>query len=387
MMGPTVAESLPIHHSHLNSARRCLRQYRYAYVEGLTPRQPTLPLARGLWIHYCLAAAHIADGLAKDSLLEVPQTIDIDDVGPVAIDHDQASLVVPHTPNRKEQSYPLSWQGMLQLLVEHAWMRLFPEEQQGYVEHGHTLPQAVEKILRGYFYHYRTTLEAEAPLLVEFPWQRTHESGHTFAGQVDLLARDSRGMVVLRDWKSSKSAPKASWKLMESQLHLYPWGLQPTLDEHGISIDYIEFDYLLTKPPTKPAQNKDGSLSKRAIDTDALTYLEALKEYGIEITGEHKRKLAELKHHNPFLERTPAPRNKGVTEQILAEAVQTASEMKQVHQRPHVGQVRTVKQSCEWDCPYTELCMAELWGHDTHSLRQRGFHQPTHTQNGNAKGA
>lgn len=363
----------PIHNSQINCARRCLRQYRYAYVERLEPKKVSLPLARGQWLHYGLAAEHIARGIDKQTLLQVP-VLEIDDVGMVHVDALQAQFVVPKTEEQAERRYELSWQGMIDLLTHEVWMRLFPEEQEDYHENGYYLPDAARKILRSYFYWWKNTLAEEEPLLIEQPWQRQHDSGHTFEGRIDLLLRDRKGNLVLRDWKSTKSAPKSSWKLMESQLHIYPWGINSILKQHGLEqVSYIEFDYLLTKPPTKPKQNQDGSLSKAKIDTDALTYLEALREYGIEITPEHKKKLKELKEDNPFFQRHPSPRSKKVTNQILDEALQTATLMRQIHERPTAGAVRTVRQSCDWDCAYQDLCMGELWGNDVSTIRKREF--------------
>lgn len=363
----------PIHNSQINCARRCLRQYRYAYVERLEPKRVSLPLARGQWLHYGLAAEHIRLGHEKGSLLMVP-ALEIDDVGMVYPRVDDGTMEVPKTEDRAARTYDLSWQGMVDLLTTEVWMRLFPEEQEDYFENGYYLPNAVRKILRSYFYWWRDVLAEEEPLLIEQPWQRQHASGHTFEGRIDLLLRDRKGNLVLRDWKSTKSAPKSSWKLMESQLHIYPWGIDSILKWHELGeVAYIEFDYLLTKPPTKPKQNQDGSLSKAKIETDALTYLEALREYGIEITPEHKKKLKELKEDNPFFQRHPSPRSKKVTNQILDEALQTAEVMKQIHERPPAGAVRTVRQSCDWDCSYQDLCMGELWDNDVSTIRKREF--------------
>lgn len=363
----------PVHNSQINCARRCLRQYRYAYVERLEPKRVSLPLARGQWLHYGLAAEHIRRGHEKGSLLTVP-ILEIDDVGMVYPEPEKGGITVPFDDDRQAHTYELSWQGMIELLTQEVWMRLFPEEQEDYFENGYYLPEASRKILRSYFHWWKKTLEEEEPLLVEQSWQRQHDSGYTFEGRIDLLLRDRKGNLVLRDWKSTKSAPKSSWKLMESQLHIYPWGIDSILRQHSLGkIAYIEFDYLLTKPPTKPKQNQDGSLSKAKIDTDALTYLEALKEYGIEITPEHKKKLKELKEDNTFFQRHPSPRSNKVTKQILDEALQTATVMKQIHERPDAGQVRTVRQSCDWDCSYQDLCQGELWGNDVSTIRKREY--------------
>lgn len=377
-MGKSVLE--PVHNSQLTAARRCLRQYRYAYLERLEPLRPRLPLTRGIWIHYCLQAESLRSGLEKGSLLEVPTSFEIEDVGTVQIDlgvneDDDPQLTVLDGDGVEISHYDLSWEGMLELLTAHVWMRLFPEEQEDYYEAGMYLPEAVRRILRGYHYHWRKQLDGEEPLLVEASWQRTHEeSGFVFEGRIDLLVRNERGLVVLRDWKSTSRAPSGSWKLRESQLHIYPWGIAPKLQALGIDrIDKIEFDWILTKPPTKPQQNKDGSLSKRQIDTDAITYYEALKEYGIEITAEHKRKIKELLKQDKFLFRDDAPRSKKVTDQILDEAVKTSWIIQQIHDRPELGEVRSARQSCEWDCDFTDLCLGELYGQDTSPIRKKSF--------------
>ena len=169
--------------------------------------------------------------------------------------------------------------------------------------------------------------------------------------------------------------PKGTYKLRESQLHLYPWGIEPIIAPHGLKVDKIEFEYLLTKPPTKPKQNQDGSLSKAKIDTDALTYLEALREYGMEITRDHKLKIKQLMSETKFFFRSDSPRSPKVSKQILDEIVRTSHQIKQVHERPETGEIRTVMQACDWDCDYSDLCLGDLWGHDTSTLRKRNYQE------------
>lgn len=377
----------PVHNTHLTTLRRCARKFGYAFVEGIQPRMPGLPLARGSWLHYCLQAQWLRWGLEDNTLLYIPETIQIDGI------EEEVSLNIGDNPNLvvwnndgPPDRYDLSAAGMLRLLTEHVWNRLFDLEKEKYTEDGHTLPEAVKRILEEYFYFYREEFKDRdfEILLVEVDWQRA--KGVEFEGRTDYVIRiKSNGLIVCGDWKSTKTEPHAEYKFMESQLHLYPWGIAPMLVELGIPKDdvnnmAVEFDYLSTKLPTKPSQNKDGSLSKRKINTTYLTLTRALKEYGKKWNEEDIEKFL-AKNEKQFFVKKRLPRNKKVVAELLRENVADSERMQEVIENPD-KRTRTQSLACSWDCDFLSLCMGELYGQDVRHIRKTEFEARTNTHAG-----
>ncbi len=208
----------PIHNSHLTTIRRCKQKFNYAFIEGIQPKLPALPLARGIWIHYCLEAQFLRWGLEDGTLLKRPEFINVDGVGPVqlALTNDTEDLynlivVTENTEGQKERFiYPLSAAGMLQLLNEKVWSRLFPQEHEKYTEDNHTLPEAVQRILTEYFFFYKDwfTNRTFKVLFVETDWQREY-NGVWFEGRIDYVIQEENGLIVCGDPTLSTS----SWSL------------------------------------------------------------------------------------------------------------------------------------------------------------------------------
>lgn len=384
MAASTINEHIgPVHNSHLTGFRRCKKKYSYSYIEQIQPKLPGLPLARGIWIHYCLEAQFLKWGLEDGSLLEVPELINVDGIGNVEVRPQHMDLVV-YKDNAQVGEYSLSAKGMLDLLTEHAWSQLFDAEKEKYTEDGHTLPEAVKRILEEYFYCYRDKFKDRTfeVLLVEAMWQRSYQ-GVEFEGRLDYIIRmKDSGLIVCGDWKSTKDQPHPEYKFMESQLNLYPWGVAPKLVELGVDSSEVnnmavEFDYLSTKLPTIPKQNQDGTLSKTKINTTYLTLTRALKEYDKKWSEEQIQEYL-ANNTREFFETKRLPRNKRVVKELLEENVSDAKTMALVHEG-YLKPSRTQHLRCSWDCDFLPLCKGELYGQDVRHLRKTEYEPRTNS--------
>jgi hypothetical protein len=376
----------PVHNSHLTAIRRCKNKFKYAYIEGIQPRMPALPLARGIWIHYCLEAQFTRWGLEDGTLLIPHGIIQVDGVGAVVIDPSSMEMLVPDEEAEEGiAEYPLSASGMLQLLTEQVWSHLFPEEHEKYTEDNHTLPEAVERILTEYFYFYREqfTNRTFKILLVEVAWKRAYK-GQEFEGRADYVIQMDSGLIVCGDWKSTKREPHAEYKFMESQLHLYPWGIAPMLEELGVDREHIEmmaveFDYLSTKLPTTPSQNKDGSISKRKINTTYLTLGNALREYGLKWSEEQIEEFL-ARNEKEFFIRKRLPRGRKVIRTLLDENLSDSEDIVRLVEGGVAS--RTVTHNCSWDCDFMELCKGELYGQNMSKVRKTQYEPRTNSHAG-----
>jgi hypothetical protein len=387
----------PIHYSELNAVRRCPQKHYYAYVEGLQSKAQALNLKRGLWLHSMLQADALRRGLEHGSLLEVPETIDVPGLDePVTLNPDLTSLEGLVT---SEAAVPLSWRGMLELLTEHSDYALMPDDviEERYTQGGQDLPTACRNIMRGYLWQYRDVLPQRRPLLVEASWARTLTGDHPdveMEGRADLVEIDERGLVALVDWKSTKSLPGQEFKLMESQRYIYLWGLEERLAEHGLKVQVLAYDYLVTSTPTVPRQNQPkkpkqptkanpdpeqptpnelkGELSAAKIKTTPLVYFETLKELGLELTDHHRAVINELEADNEFYKRFTMPVNIKALRTVLQETGSAAGIAQHFRTNP-AARYRNVDRSCTFMCDFLPLCTAELHGQDAETIKARDY--------------
>jgi hypothetical protein len=133
------------------------------------------------------------------------------------------------------------------------------------------------------------------------------------------------------------------------------------------------WNYLLTVEPKKPKLLKDGSrLSKAKINTDAITFLEAIREYGLDLE-DYKRDIIRLRDHAQFFRRDRVPKPEIVTKQLVKEAIIVADEIERGFEP-----VRSIDRSCEMFCPYLQPCLISLTGGDEASILKSNYQKATH---------
>lgn len=386
-MGQTVNDIIgPVHNSHLLAYRQCKQKFKYAFIEGIQPKTPSLPLARGIWLHYCLEAQFLRWGIQDGTLLQVPESTHVDGIGDVVIDAEKLLMGIQVNEEYDFVTYQLSAAGMLTLLIEQVWSNLFTAEHEKYTEDGSTLPEATRIILEEYFYYHREKYNDRKfkILLVEVEWKRAHKYIE-FEGRSDYVIEDERGQIVCGDWKSTKSEPHPEYKFMESQLNLYPWGIAPMLVELGVDSKRVEnmrveFDYLSTKLPTVPSKNQDGTISKRKINTTYLTLTKALKEHKLKWTEEQVEDYL-ANNSREFFSVHPLPRSKRVIKKLLDENVLDSEDMLPLLQDPSRS-TRTVTQQCNFRCDFMDLCKGELYDQNVSTLRKTKYEKRKNTHAG-----
>lgn len=368
---------MAIHHSTLASLKRCPQRFKYAYIEKLERKREARPLKRGSWLHFMLAVDAIDRGLRWESLLEEPETIEAPDVGTVRIDAEHRHLIVdPDATDEPTNVYSLTWEGALDLLTDEAWGWLPDDVQQTYYEDGISLPDACRTIMRGYLWRWKGVLEYECPLLVEVEWKREDLSGAVpveYGGRVDEVFVNANGRVIVRDWKTTKATPSGNYRLRERQRLLYAWGIEPLLAQYDLKIAGLELDYLLTKTPPKPALVEKGTrLSKKKINTTPVVFLEAVQEYGLELTEEYKDRVRDMDRGAKFYLRFPMPLNQKQIVRTLSENASVAALAKQYQQLPQLV-YRVEARDCDYMCEFQDICLAELLGQDASTIKQREF--------------
>lgn len=302
--------------SQLKAFQRCSRQYYYKFELEYVPRHSSLPLKRGSWLH---------------ELLEVKYKGG-------------------------------SWRKRHKELTEE-FMGMFEEEREQFGN----LPEACAHIMRSYEYKWReededlTIIEVETEFEVELP------HGHTMVFKIDGIVEDSWGMWLF-EHKTHKSYPKGEYRFVDMQTAKYVYGLRKL----GYPITGVLWNYLLTVEPTKPALLKNGTrLSNARIKTDAITFLEAIHEYGLD-PDDYKRDIVRLRDHADFFRRERVPKPDLVAKQLVKEAILVADEIEGGFEP-----IRSIDRSCEMFCPYLGPCLMSLTGGDEQSMLRTGYQKAT----------
>lgn len=319
--------------STVKKFRRCKRQYYYAVVEGLEARLPDAKLKLGGWFHDLMEAHYTG----KD------------------------------------------WEKTHKRLVKE-FNNLFIEEREMYGD----MPDQVERMMRGYLHYWKKEDEDWEILYAEQEFEAQMEGGDYITFKPDLIVRDHstpQEFIWVVDHKTVRSIPSADWRAEDLQSTLYFWALR----ELGLEVKGFIYNYVRKKAPTVPKINKDGSISKRRIDTDFYTLATFLKEYFEvdslnDLPPKWKKQLHALKLHSSFLKRTRYIPTAATVERTLDEFSYTAQEMEIWHEMGEEQEIdpwtRTFEPSCEWSCDFHDLCMTEFLGGDGRFMR-RSKYQPS----------
>jgi len=325
---------LKISHSAVKKFRRCKRQYFYSIVEKLEPRLPDEKLKLGSWFHELMAAHYNGEDWRKAQARQVKK-----------------------------------------------FNNLFLEEREFYGD----LAGMAERMMEAYLWHYRKEEADWEVLYVEEQFNVEFEEGDQFTFIPDLIVRDNstpaRDIWVV-DHKTVKSIPSGEWRLEDLQSTLYPWALREGMD---LDIKGFIFNYIRRKSPTLPSINKDGSISKRRIDTDYPTMAKFLLEYYDvsavrNLPDDWRERLKNLRLQNNYFKRSKIIKDQALIDRQVIEFGITAQEIENWHELHEEGDVdpwvRTMIPSCGWDCDYHDLCLLELMGQDSKFMR-RSKYQPS----------
>jgi len=176
-------------------------------------------------------------------------------------------------------------------------------------------------------------------------------------GYIDGII-DKGPTVSLVEYKFVKRFyQEKSWDIA-SQVPIYEWAME----QEGRKVEYTSIIEVLRDGPKEPEILKNGTVSRRAINTDWLTYKRAVIENGENPNNyeDMKEKLAD----RVFLKDTPIIRNSKsralFVEQLKGVAREIVSEGHAIYMNDNLL-------TCSW-CPFYELCMETGRGRDYTNL-------------------
>lgn len=311
-------------HSMIKTMRRCPKQFQYKYIERLKPKVLGRPLRFGTWMHELLEA-HLKGEDWK----------------------------VQQERNVKK------------------FKKFFDEEKDMLGD----LPNDTQRTMRAYLWHYKNddweVHDVEFILEVELP------DGAIYRAKLDILIENEYGLWVA-DHKNMKSFPNVAFRILDSQSGLYIWAAL----KNGIKVEGHIWNYLKSSPPKVPELLKDGTrLSKRKIDTDYVTLLTAIRDYGLD-PDDYRDWLDRLKAQryrhgypsgSPFFQRSILEKDNAMLKRVATEGFVTHKRIHSYHWDNLDAVERNVDRSCEWMCSYVDLCTAEMFGGNGDQVRRTQF--------------
>lgn len=313
-------------YSEIKLGRKCPKAHHYRYVEHLRKKRPNRPAFIGTIVHEMLDA------------------------------YIKAKLIHTYTND--------PWKVLEKYKKEYA--KLFKEEQEEFGD----IPAICEKIFEGYLRRYRhDNLTYHASEVAEIT-DLTPEI--RILVKIDKIVSDKAGRRFLMDHKFHRVMPGPQERFSDIQTVLYYWVWNQTHSKED-QLDGIIWDYGRMKAPTVPEVLKSGELSQRAnIDTDAYTYLEAIKANGLD-PKDYKGILGSLDGKDKtFFERVPLPApSKRMVEEVVEDARNSAIIFKTLSKAGFAPRNMSGF-NCK-TCDFRTVCEAELRGLDADFVRKKDY--------------
>lgn len=253
--------------------------------------------------------------------------------------------------------------------------KLFLEEREMYGN----IVEDIRYIMRAYFEFwkksdFRMIKPRGEKDIAEIAFAVEIDDGIECTGVVDGLVQ-SRRMNWLGEHKTHKNFPDANhrWRNMQSAIYLKIAEIKGWQ-----KLDGTLWNYVRSKPPTRPQPLKDGGLSQRKIDSLPEVVIDTIRSEGLSITPYRSFIQDQVDNLPTWFDRVYTPIKPKVVRAIWGDFIDTAREMRDTHGGK---KDRNIGQHCMW-CEFEPLCRAELTGSDVDFLKERDYEDNVKAENG-----
>ncbi len=319
-LGRTDSGLFKISQSKVSKWRQCRQAYHYAHVEKIAPRRKARPLKFGGIIHDMIDAEINGKNPFK-KLKEIGK------VNEKLFDAEREM----YGDIIKDVSY---------IMTE-------------YFEYWDARPETIEYVPVNKF-------KCEIPFEVEIDKENI-----VAKGRIDAVGK-AKKLKWLVEHKSHKTFPKPEhrWRNLQSVFYIrivdmMGWG----------HLDGTCWDYIRSKPPTRPGILKAGGMSKAALDSLPSVVRDVAKAAKIPTADIADVLKAQEENRSSWFQRVFTPVSKDIIEPVMTDLIDTAREMADLHGK---SRTKTFGRHCEW-CSYAPLCAAELQGHDVDFIKEKQY--------------
>lgn len=305
--------------SKVNTWRRCRYAYHLKYNEKLEPKKKARPLQFGSIIHEMIEA----DAAGKNPMKVLKEAAKINE-------------------------------------------KLFDAEREMYGN----IVEDIKYIMTAYFDYWEEQPHQIAYLPIkkkfaEHEFEIEIDKGIVAKGKIDAFAK-YRKLKTLVEHKSHARIPNEEhrWRNLQSVFYI-----RIAENLGWMTCEGTLWDYVRSKPPTRPEILKSGALSSRALDSLPAVVMDVIKQNKLKVDDYKELIDQQIKNQSNYFVRVFTPANRSVVDQVYAEFVATSREMME---QSAAHREKTFGQHCTW-CSYRALCAAELKGHDADFIREREF--------------
>ena len=307
-------------YSQQKTLLRCPKRYEYHYIRKLRPKRDDNRFLLGRAVHKFLEDYYSAQ-IVKDGIL----------------------------PASKEQAFATGFQTFKQYVEEH-----FPDDEEAFQQ-----ADLAENIIKNY-HDWAKENDDFSVLGTEVPFE-FEVANAKFRGVFDGIV-ERGGKYWILEHKTATQI-KTEHTLRDKQISVYVLAAQ-TL---GVPVSGVIYNTLKKAVPQKPKILKSGKLSKSLGQNITYeSYLQAIHELG-QSPSLYEDVLSQLREReNPFFHRESVTRTEETAKAVLKDIEQTEKLKQGIVQAGYFP--RNDTKDCAWDCPFSELCLAELEGADTRPL-------------------
>lgn len=309
-------DKISVSQSKVKTWRRCRRAYHYKYVENLTKKRTSRPLQFGRLVHEMIEAhANAEDPFELLNKIELEKG------------------------------------------------KMFRAEREMYGD----IINDIRTIMVEYFDYWK---DDTLVYLRKNKKSAEHEfeieilDGIYFKGKIDAIAK-SKKMKWLVEHKTFTRMPTEDhrWRNIQSCVYVR------ALDVLGWNVEGTCWDYVKSKPPTKPEILKSGAMSTKMIDSLPGAVMSVLEENELD-PKLYDEFIAVMRKNRPsYFQRIYTPTKKLIVDSIFEDFKATAIEISELHGK---SKTRTIDLHCDY-CDYESICRAELIGLDSDFVKEREY--------------
>lgn len=243
--------------------------------------------------------------------------------------------------------------------------KLFDAEREMYGE----IVEDIRTIMTEYFDHYKRDglryvrtkgKNAEHEFEIEI------SDGIVMVGKIDAIGRANKLKWIVEHKTFGRRMPTDDdrWRNLQSSVYIR------ALEMLGYgAVDGMLWDYIGSKPPTRPEILKSGELSRRKIVTLPSVVRRVLKDNGLsEKDYAEYIKLSE-EGRRDYFQRVYSPVSRITVDILFEEFVDSAREIAEFH---GIKKGRNIGLHCSY-CDYEPICRATLQGSDADFVKEREY--------------
>lgn len=316
-----MAKNFTVSQSKVKCWRKCRQAYQFKYVDLLKKRRIKRPFKFGGIVHKMLEA--YANG---DDPFDMLKQISFEDAKLFKAEKELYGDIV-------------------------ADIGMIMEEYFDYYPENHLIPLRKNK------------RSAEHPFEIEI------EPGLSFKGIIDEVDKTPNGLKWLTDHKTFTKLPNEDhrWRNIQSSVYLRAIEMMGWWD----NIAGTCWNYVKSKPPTRPEILKAGGMSEKKIDTLPITVRATLREHGLKVKSYPKLMKAAEDNRSNYFFRIFTPVTKKVVDNIFDGFIDTAREVAEYHGTKND---MNIDRHCEY-CDYESICRAKLTGSDHEFVIEREYYK------------